>query len=79
MRSSTAVLDCLLLTLDKLRETLNEMHWKVVAEKEVMDVRSAFTRVNLTEGTFQKVVTKILIQWMFIDLEVLFLHSSILQ
>ena len=38
--------------LRKPRETLKEMQWKVVAENEVMDVRCAFTWVNLTIGTF---------------------------
>ena len=34
-------------TSGKLRETWKGMHWKVFVENEVMDVRSAFARVNL--------------------------------
>ena len=46
---------------------LKEMHWKVVVENKVMDVRSVFTQVNLTVGTIQKVVTEVLIWRMFTD------------
>ena len=53
---------------------LKEMHWKVVAENEVVDVRSVFTRVNLTVGTIQKVVTEVQIRKMFTDLEVIRLY-----
>ena len=53
---------------------LKEMHWKVVAENEVMDARSAFTRVNLTVGTTQKVVTKVLIRRMLTNPEVIRLY-----
>ena len=53
---------------------LKEMHWKVVAENEVVDVRSVFTRVNLTVGTIQKVVTELQIRKMFTDLEVIRLY-----
>ena len=53
---------------------LKEMHWKVVAENEVVDVRSVFTRVNLTVGTIQKVVTEVQIRKMFTYLEVIRLY-----
>ena len=53
---------------------LKEIHWKVVAENEVVDVRSVFTRVNLTVGTIQKVVTEVQIRKMFTDLEVIRLY-----
>ena len=55
-------------------EDLKEMHWKVVAENEVGDVRSVFTRVNLTVGTIQEVVTEVQIRKMFTDLEVIKLY-----
>ena len=58
-------------TSDKPRETLKGMQWKAVAENEVMYVRSAFAQVNLTVGTFQKVMTDVLIRRMFTDPEVI--------
>ena len=50
------------------------MHWKVIAENEVMDVCSAFIRVYLTVGTSQKVMTDVLIRRMFTDPEVIRLY-----
>ena len=38
--------------------------------KEVMDVRSVFTRVNLTVGNIQKVVGEVVIRRMFTDPEI---------
>ena len=54
----------------------NALNWEVIAENEVMDVYCAVTRVNLTVGTLQKLVTEVLIRRMFTDPEVIRLYWS---